>query len=31
MGDKYPESETRIGEQKTMAASGGASASANFL
>ena len=30
IGDKYPESDTRIGAQKTMAAIGGASAPANF-
>jgi hypothetical protein len=30
MGDKYPDSATRIGAQKTMAAIGGASAPANF-
>ena len=30
MGDKYPDSATRIGAQKTMAAIGGANAPANF-
>jgi hypothetical protein len=31
MGDKYPEKATKIGEQKTIAAIGGAKAPANFL
>ena len=31
MGDKYPDSDTRTGEQKTIAAIGGANAPANFL
>ena len=30
MGDKYPDSATRMGAQKTMAAIGGANAPANF-
>ena len=31
MGDRYPDKETRIGEQNTIAAIGGASAPASFL
>jgi hypothetical protein len=31
MGDKYPDKATKIGEQKTIAAIGGAAASAIFL
>jgi hypothetical protein len=31
MGDRYPDKETRIGEQNTIAAIGGANAPASFL